>query len=54
MARCKYCGSPIGDGWDECDGRLTFDVDPYQSEINDNHEKSWDCEGNRFQSRMDI
>lgn len=55
METCNNCGKRIGeDVWDECDGKLTFDTDPYQVEINENYEKSWDCAGSRHESAMDI
>lgn len=37
-----------------CDGILTYDSDPFAEEIHGDFSKSWDCEGSRHKSLMDI
>lgn len=37
-----------------CDGVLTYDTDPFREEIHNDFSKSWDCEGSRYESLMDI
>ena len=38
----------------QCDGVLTFDVDPFAEEIHGDSTLYWDCEGSRHESAMDI
>ncbi|QNN99251.1 hypothetical protein SEA_FAUST_175 [Streptomyces phage Faust] len=38
----------------ECDGVLTFEPDPFAQEIHDDHTNYWMCDGERYESAMDI
>lgn len=41
-------------GHHRCTGILSWDIDPFRDEINDDQSLYWDCEGGRHESAMDI
>lgn len=50
METCEYCGYTEED----CDGILTLGEDPFQSEINEDYTEYWMCQGQRWDSAMEI
>lgn len=57
MERCNNCGKELreGDWWgDYCNGLITEAEDPFAAEIHGDYTLYWDCEGNRYESAMDI
>lgn len=38
----------------QCDGVLTYGPDPFQQEIYNDDSSYWMCEGQRYESAMDI
>lgn len=47
---CVGCGNTFS----VTKGEITFDSDPYSSEINNDDTKVWECDGCRHNSLMDI
>ncbi|QGH76428.1 hypothetical protein SEA_DAUBENSKI_133 [Streptomyces phage Daubenski] len=61
MENCTYCGKQLVDsdagdwyGDSECTGELRYDEDPFAAEIYDDHTFVWMCDGQRYESSMDI
>ena len=59
MERCTNCGKRIGtteQSWsgEYCDGFLTMGANPFAVEIYGDYTEYEDCEGNRYESAMDI
>jgi hypothetical protein len=62
--KCENCSKELVEDLDAlpynsyldnyCDGKMTWDENPYAAEINDDHELYLDCYGSRYESAMDI
>lgn len=49
--KCEFCGMPVPE---HCDGVQTLGPDPYQEDINDDDSDYLLCEGQRYESAMEI